>query len=98
MDYSVFKEHLQSLVESHDISYSELSRELNITPATLSRYLTSTTKTPDLNCIIKIAAYFNVSIDWLVGLNDKRYDTLQPEVQEIINCYSVASPSDRSNN
>ena len=45
--------------------------------------------------IIKIAHYFNVSIDWLLGFNGDKFDIMPQEVQDVATRYSLASPDDR---
>lgn len=94
MDYTIFRENLQSLIETRSSSLKALSEEIKVTPATLSRYL-SGQRTPDLPYVVKIATFFNVSIDWLLGLNGDKFDVLPKEVQQIANLYQLASPDDR---
>lgn len=94
MDYTIFREHLRHLLQTRNLSMKALGEELNVTPATLSRYL-SGDRTPDLLYVVKIASYFSVSIDWLLGLNGDKYDIMPVEVQEIANLYQMASPQDR---
>lgn len=94
MDYTIFREHLRQLLDARSLSMKALGEKLNVTPATLSRYL-SGDRTPDLLYVVKIASYFNVSIDWLLGLNGDKYDIMPVEVQEIADLYQMASPQDR---
>lgn len=94
MDYTIFREHLRHLMQTRNLSMKALGEELNVTPATLSRYL-SGDRTPDLPYVVKIASYFNISIDWLLGFNGDKYDIMPVEVQEIANLYQMASPQDR---
>lgn len=94
MDYTIFREHLLHLLQTRNLSMKALGEEINVTPATLSRYL-SGDRTPDLPYVVKIASYFSVSIDWLLGLNGDKYDIMPVEVQEIADLYQLASPQDR---
>lgn len=94
MDYTIFRENLQSLIDIRSSSLKSLSEEIKVTPATLSRYL-SGQRTPDLPYVVKIATFFNVSIDWLLGLNGDKFDVLPKEVQQIANLYQLASLDDR---
>lgn len=94
MDFTIFRENLQSLIDTRSSSLKSLSEEIKVTPATLSRYL-SGQRTPDLPYVVKIATFFNVSIDWLLGLNGDKFDVLPKEVQQIANLYQLASPDDR---
>lgn len=93
-DYSQFQENLRRLIDSRGLSIKALGEELNMTPATLSRYLTGT-RTPDLIYVVKISEYFSVSIDWILGLNGDKFDVMPKEVQEISNLYQLASSDDR---
>ena len=94
IDYEVFRKRLRQLIDSRSATVQELCYELNITPATMSRYL-SGARTPDPVYLIRLSKYFDVSIDWLLGINGDKFDVLPDEVQEIANLYQVATPSDR---
>lgn len=94
MDFSIFKSRLRSLIESRGIYVSVLADELGISHPTLHRYMNGS-RTPDLPYVVKIAEFFNVSIDWLLGLNGDKFDVLPADVQEVANLYSLASEDDR---
>lgn len=94
MDVTIFQERLRRLMESRGFSLRALSDEVGITPATLSRYL-STNRIPDLAYVIKLAEYFNVSVDWLIGLNGDRFDMLPKEIQDVAFHYSLATEDDQ---
>lgn len=94
MDLIIFQKRLRSLINSRGYSITALAPEIGITSATLSRYTTGS-RVPDLKCILKIASFFKVSIDWLVGYNGDKYDILPQEVQDIADLYSIATEDDR---
>ena len=94
MDYTPFQENLKRLMSSRTFSMKLFGEEVGITAATLSRYL-SGNRTPDLPYVVKIAEYFNVSIDWLLGLNGDKFDVLPKEIQDIAHLYTLATPDDR---
>lgn len=94
MDYSIFQSRLEALMESRGYNIQTLSAEVNITTAALSRYL-SGKRTPDLRYVVKLAEYFGVSIDWLLGLNGDKYEVLPQEIQDFAYLYSLATPDDR---
>ena len=94
MDFSIFRQRLQDLMDSRGLTMKSLSEKVNMTPATLSRYLSSD-RTPDLAYIVRIVEYFDVSIDWILGYDDDKYAPLPPDQQVLINLYSVATPDDR---
>ena len=45
--------------------------------------------------IVRIAEYFNVSLDWLVGINGEKFDVLPADIQDVVYLYSLASEDDR---
>lgn len=81
-----FSNRLKMLRKENNISAEELAQKLNINKSTISRYETGKTD-PYLPFVIKIANYFNVSIDWLSGITDIR-NWHQVSNSEIISSYS----------
>ncbi len=57
---------LKELRKKKGISQLRLATELNTTQNTISRYETGE-REPGINELIKIADYFNVSVDYLIG-------------------------------
>lgn len=94
MDFSIFRSRLQELMDSRGLSMKALAEQINMTPATVSRYLSSD-RTPDLAYVARLAEHFGVSIDWMLGFDDDKYAPLPKEHQELINLYSMATPDDR---
>ena len=43
-----------------------------------------------------LARYFGVSVDWLLGLSNDRYEAVPSEVREFATLYALASPDDRT--
>lgn len=66
-------ERIQYLCESKDISLNSLEKQLGFGIRTISKWKTSSPKVENLE---KIAEYFNVSIDYLVGRS------LDPKIKE----------------
>lgn len=60
---------LKELRTSHNISQTKLSIDLNMNQNTISRY-ESGAREADYRTLIKIADYFNVSIDYLLFRTD----------------------------
>ena len=60
---------LKKLRKVKNISQLKLALDLNMSQNTISRYETSE-REPGLNELIKIADYFNVSIDYLLERTD----------------------------
>ena len=94
MDYSFFRENLKNLLSVRGYTIKGFAAEINASAATISRYL-SGDRTPDLPYVVNIASFFNVSIDWLLGINGDQFDVMPKEVQEVASLYSLASPDDR---
>jgi len=66
----MFADRLKKLREDRKISQrTPLARETGLSPAIISRY-ESGERTPTEDVIYKIARYFNVSADYLLGLTD----------------------------
>lgn len=94
MDYSIFQSRLKQLMESRGLNNKALADAVNITTATLSRYL-SGNRTPDLPYVVKLSEFFGVSIDWMLGINGDRYEVLPQEIQDVAYLYSLADSDDR---
>ncbi len=94
MDYSMFKNNLKALIDSRGVLIKYVAEAINATPGSMSRYL-SGKREPDLKYVVALAEFFNVSLDWLLGLNGEKFDVFPPEIQQVANLYSLASPDDR---
>lgn len=70
-----FIKKLSALLEEKDITQRELAEKIDVTEVTISRYL-SGERTPRMEIVSKIANYFNVTIDYLLGKVDKNISTL----------------------
>lgn len=88
---------IKDLREDADLKQSELAQAVGISQKTLSNYETGKTN-PDSYAIIKLAEFFNVSTDYLLGVEDrdtrsrrtanikrmeKRLDDMQAALDEI---------------
>lgn len=80
---SKFNERFKELKEEHGLSAKELSTILNIAPSTLSYYLKD--REPNYDMLIRIADYFKVTTDWLIGRSDNRSSIYEALDKEIIN-------------
>ena len=60
---------IKELRSQSKVSQGELATHLEVTIATVSRYETGD-REPDQNTLIKIADFFNVSVDYLLGKTD----------------------------
>lgn len=68
-----FSERLQELRIEKNLSQSQLAKELNneLTNSAISLWELGK-RTPNLDALIVLAKFFNVSIDYLAGLTDER--------------------------
>ena len=95
MDYSAFRANLSDLMQARGFSSNNsLSIELGVPAATISRWRTGD-RSPDLEYVIKIADFFGVSIDWLLGFDTVKYSKLNSETEETIRLYLLCSPADK---
>lgn len=94
MDNTTFSNNLRLLIESHGLTVQDFSIECKIPHATLSRYL-SGDREPKLSYVYRICQYFNVSVDWILGLSGEKFDVLTTDIQEVVSLYSIATPDDR---
>lgn len=61
-----FIKKLSILLEEKNITQRELAEKINVTEVTISRYL-SGERSPRIEIVSKIAEFFGVSIDYLLG-------------------------------
>lgn len=69
-----FAKRLKSLREEKNIKQVELAKSLKMTSATLSQYEKGI-REPNNETLIKLAEYFDVSVDYLLGLTIVRKPT-----------------------
>lgn len=67
----MFCDTLKKLRDESNLTQSELANKLNITRSSLSLYELGK-RTPDFNTLSKIADFFNVSADYLLGRTNVR--------------------------
>ena len=78
----MFAERLRELREKHGLTQKELGNALNVTSQTISNYEIGK-REPEISEFIKLADYFGVSIDYLIG----RTNTMMEQNEKIY--YSV---------
>ena len=69
-----FAENLNDLLIERGINSKNLADALGMGNATITRYLNKE-RTPSIECLIKIADFFNCSTDYLLGLEDEIKNT-----------------------
>lgn len=73
MDFNIekFSYRLTVLLDENNMSQTQLAKKIGTSNVTICRYLTSE-RIPRLDVITKIAAVFNVSLDYLLCLSDDK--------------------------
>lgn len=61
-----FGERLRQLRKSHDITQGQLAECIGVVPSAVGKYERITGAYPSVDVLIKLADYFNVSIDYLL--------------------------------
>lgn len=76
--------------KEYNISQVEFAKILNVASNTISQYETGL-REPDIKTLIKIAKYFNISVDYLIGNEEIKKDTVKSDLTEeekqILNYY-----------
>lgn len=67
--YNPFPSRLRKLIDEHGITITALAKELKITRQAVSQY-TDGSAQPNIEKLVSIANFFNVSADYLVGLSE----------------------------
>lgn len=74
IELQIFSDRLKELRTSLHLTQTQFVEGLGITPAALSAY-EKNSKNPSIGVAKRIAEKYNVSIDWLCGLSDKKSNT-----------------------
>ena len=89
---------LKELREQRRLNQEGLALKLNVSQSTISAYEIGE-RVPDLETLIAIASFFNVSLDYLAGLSDLkqqiRQSDLSPNELEHLYTYRQLSDTDR---
>lgn len=80
---SKFSDRFRLLKDECGITLKELSEKIDITVPNLSYYMKG--REPSYDILIRIADYFNVTTDWLIGRTDERNTTQSSIISEIEN-------------
>ena len=73
---------IKDLREDRDLRQSDVAEATGIDQRTLSNYETGKTN-PDSFALIRLADFFNVSIDYLLGRTNLRKDTADDVLREL---------------
>ena len=85
---------LRSLREERKISQQKIAMDLQISQASVSKYEVGSAE-PDIGTIIKLAEYFNVSTDYLLGTSEikmplTKSDLTETEIEHLITYKSLS--------
>lgn len=95
LKYDTFRRNLSNLINLRKITQVKLADDIGCTKGTVSRYLNSD-REPEIEFVYRIAEYFGVTIDWLLGIAPKSQSRFTPETEQIATLYQKASPSDKA--
>lgn len=71
---TLFSERFAELLKSYTGTYDELAKELGLkSKSNISKYANGSIKNVNINMIIKIAKFFDVSPVWLIGLTEDKH-------------------------
>lgn len=66
----IFKENLRELLVNASLSQAKLAKEIGVSQRTVSKWLIGQAE-PTATNLFKIALFFDVSADYLLGLKDE---------------------------
>ena len=78
---------IESLCKEHGINITRMCKEASVTIALLTELKMGRTETLTAKTLSKIAAYFNVSVDYLIGNEQKEkaaIDVVDDDLQEYL--------------
>lgn len=78
----MFSERLKKLRSEQKITQKELAKLIGYGQSTVAAWETST-REPNIQQLLKVAEYFKVSIDYLLGNNDNRLIAKNPNMMEV---------------
>ena len=92
----VFSEKIKKLRKEHHLTQIEFAKKFNISNGTIAMWETAK-RQPDFDTLLKIADFFDVSVDYLLGREDdlgnvKKQDVLSEEDKDILNQLHALGP------
>lgn len=92
-----FGKRLKTLRTEKNLKQSELADILELSTSTIGMYEQGR-RYADLDTLKKIAEYFDVSVDYLIGRTDiKKFEDFPPEVRRIANLFAGIDPKKADN-
>lgn len=96
---TTFGEKLRQLMENNNVKQQELADKLNVKRGSVSNWTTNR-RCPDAETIVKIADYFNVTVDYLLkdtGIKSDELEELREDYSEIEDLYESYKELDKNN-
>ncbi|MBQ6679497.1 MAG: helix-turn-helix transcriptional regulator [Lachnospiraceae bacterium] len=94
INYEHFRNTLKDLTRSRHLYLKDVAEEIGITKTTISRYLTGD-RNPDLEYVIRLANFFDVTVEYLLGLNDTRFRAVSDSDERILDAYALMPEEDK---
>lgn len=66
-----FNEKLRLLIDENNLTQKQVAKDLNIAPSTMGGYVQGISE-PDFETLKRLADYFNVSSDYLLGVHSDK--------------------------
>jgi transcriptional regulator with XRE-family HTH domain len=89
---TTYGDRIHLLREKHALTQEELAGRLGISRASLSHYETSR-REPDYETMNKIATFFKVSIDYLLGRSNNPDAVLDTDVRDFVDSLELSDDS-----
>lgn len=96
LDFTAFKKNLRDLIGKQGVSTPRTSPQRSTSQRLPCRDTFRASVNPNSSTSFGLARYFGVSVDWLLGLSNDRYEAVPTEVREFATLYALASPDDRT--
>lgn len=95
----MIKDKLKELRKKNHLTQIEFAKIFNISNGTVGNW-ESGTRQPDHEALVKIAKYFDVTVDYLLGVDEDNKkspsnDGLAPDEQAVLSMYRMTSPEKR---
>lgn len=84
-----FGTNLKTLLYERRMTQKELAEQLNLSPSTIGSYAQDA-RQPDFETLLKIASFFDVSIDRLLDYNTAQNQTFREK--EILSVFRLLTP------
>lgn len=91
MNFSI---RLENLLEEEDLTQKQLALDLHIASSTINGYVKNN-REPDFTMLVRLARYFNVSTDYLLGISPEKKpapSSLRPDQARLLHLYDSLIP------